>query len=528
MRSLEQRKRENHPSSPFFSPKIQKKLKTGAVGDKYEVEADKVADKVVNNKAKATNGLFQSKKEEEVQQKPISESITPVQSKEMKEEEPVQKKERKEEKPIQKKEEEEPVQKKEMKEEESVQKKEEEEPVQKKEMKEEEPVQKKEEEEPVQKKEMKEEEPVQKKEEEEPVQAKCDDCKKEDKVQKKGKDEEEKPVQAKSNAAEKKSEKNSLENKLDDSKGSGNTMDKVTKNEMEAGFGSDFSNVKVHTDTNAVQMSQEIGAQAFTHGNDIYFNKEKYNPDSKEGKHLLAHELTHTIQQTGAKQKPPKIQKSAINNSASEDLEAVRFQDEYRLEQAHDNLDYLGIGSKGLSVEKAQSGLMDLGYNLPKFGADGDFGNETKKAVLDFQSDNDLKYDGIIGTETIGRLDDIYAGKNMNDSCCGEAFQLPQNNNDFEINNSVLSVATFCSKGNFKITSTANWATPHGAKHYHIVITAIQGGTIDKPSRRFDIGRTETQSFKVKSKDCVFFKVEVKVIDPASSPKLKGSFDVTN
>ena len=85
--------------------------------------------------------------------------------------------------------------------------------------------------------------------------------------------------------------------------GNGANMDKATKAEMESGFGADFSGVQIHTDGEAAQMSQDIGAQAFTHGNDIYFNKGKYDPNSKEGKHLLAHELTHTVQQTGMVQK---------------------------------------------------------------------------------------------------------------------------------------------------------------------------------------------------------------------------------
>ena len=434
MRSFEKRKLENHPSSTFFGPKIQKKLKTGAVGDKYEVEADKVADKVVNNNSKGANGLFQSKKEEEVQQKPISESITAVQSKEMKEEEPVQKKE-----------EAEKVQKKEMKEEEPVQKKEEEEKVQKKEMKEEEPVQKKEEEEKVQKKEMKEEEPVQKKEEEEkvqkkeeeePVQAKCDDCEKVDKVQKKGKEEEEKPVQTKSNASQSETQNNNVEGKLSDSKGSGNAMDKNTKQEMESGFGSDFSNVRVHTDSNAIQMSQEMGAQAFTHGNDVYFNKGKYNPDSKEGKHLLAHELTHTIQQTG------NIQKSVMPSSVEDrnlQAESPEFKGEYKLEQVLDEQDYLASGSRGLPVEKVQDGLTRLGFELPQYGIDGVFGNETKQAVLDFQDTYDLTYDGIVGEETIGVLDDIHSGikakkekKEPSSKSCGETEKLPLSNSCYD------------------------------------------------------------------------------------------------
>src|SRR5690606_1503130 len=54
-----------------------------------------------------------------------------------------------------------------------------------------------------------------------------------------------------------------------------------------------------HTDANAVQLSKDLGAQAFTHGNHIYFNQGKYNPDTSSGKHLLVHELAHTVQQTG-------------------------------------------------------------------------------------------------------------------------------------------------------------------------------------------------------------------------------------
>lgn len=83
MRAFEQRKRNSPDTSSFFGPKIQRKLKTGTVGDKYEVEADSIADKVVNNKPSA-GGLLQSK--EQVQQKPISETISSVQAKEMKEE----------------------------------------------------------------------------------------------------------------------------------------------------------------------------------------------------------------------------------------------------------------------------------------------------------------------------------------------------------------------------------------------------------------------------------------------------------
>ncbi len=88
-----------------------------------------------------------------------------------------------------------------------------------------------------------------------------------------------------------------INQKLSDSKGSGTALPMGVKAEMESGFGMDFSDVRIHTDTRAESMNQEVGAKAFTHQEDIYFNQGKFNPESKEGKLLLAHELTHTIQQ---------------------------------------------------------------------------------------------------------------------------------------------------------------------------------------------------------------------------------------
>jgi hypothetical protein len=64
---------------------------------------------------------------------------------------------------------------------------------------------------------------------------------------------------------------------------------------MEPRFGTDFSGVRVHTDSNAVQMNKELGAQAFAHGSDIYFGAGK-SPGNNE---LTAHELTHVVQQKG-------------------------------------------------------------------------------------------------------------------------------------------------------------------------------------------------------------------------------------
>jgi Domain of unknown function (DUF4157) len=87
----------------------------------------------------------------------------------------------------------------------------------------------------------------------------------------------------------------SVENSLASSKGSGSPLPDSVSGFMEPRFGADFSAVRVHTDSSAVQMNKELAAAAFAHGNDIYYGEGK-SPGNNE---LTAHELTHTIQQTG-------------------------------------------------------------------------------------------------------------------------------------------------------------------------------------------------------------------------------------
>ncbi|HET6996194.1 MAG TPA: DUF4157 domain-containing protein, partial [Chitinophagaceae bacterium] len=111
------------------------------------------------------------------------------------------------------------------------------------------------------------------------------------------------PLQRKEQDSSATGEADSIESTLQSSRGGGTSMPDDTREKMESGFGTDFSNVKVHSDKDAAQMNDQIGARAFTHGNDIYFNKGEYRPGTSSGDHLLAHELTHTVQQGGGVQK---------------------------------------------------------------------------------------------------------------------------------------------------------------------------------------------------------------------------------
>ena len=89
----------------------------------------------------------------------------------------------------------------------------------------------------------------------------------------------------------------SVEQSIQSRKGMGQSLPGETRNFMEQRIGADFSNVRVHTDTDAVQLSRDLNAKAFTTGSDIYFNNNEYAPHSASGRQLLAHELTHVVQQ---------------------------------------------------------------------------------------------------------------------------------------------------------------------------------------------------------------------------------------
>lgn len=112
-------------------------------------------------------------------------------------------------------------------------------------------------------------------------------------------EEQTKPLQLKPSADRSTEDSHNLASRLTAQKGSGSSISNEVRAFMEPRFGMSFSQVKIHTNSEAVQMNRQLNAQAFTHGSDIYFGAGKYNPSSGEGKRLLAHELTHVVQQTG-------------------------------------------------------------------------------------------------------------------------------------------------------------------------------------------------------------------------------------
>lgn len=97
------------------------------------------------------------------------------------------------------------------------------------------------------------------------------------------------------------------ESGINASRGGGQPLPDALRTKMEGDFGTDFSGVRLHTGSQATDLNNTLQAKAFTYGNDIFFNSGQYNPQSAAGQHLIAHELTHVVQQSGKVGREPEF-----------------------------------------------------------------------------------------------------------------------------------------------------------------------------------------------------------------------------
>jgi len=102
---------------------------------------------------------------------------------------------------------------------------------------------------------------------------------------------------------------NDLESQINAIKGGGRPLAKSERAYFDPRFGADFSQVRVHSDAQAVESTQVLNARAYTLGQDVVFGAGQYAPGTSEGRRLMAHELTHVVQQNGGRtviqRKPP-------------------------------------------------------------------------------------------------------------------------------------------------------------------------------------------------------------------------------
>jgi Domain of unknown function (DUF4157) len=92
---------------------------------------------------------------------------------------------------------------------------------------------------------------------------------------------------------------------------------------MEARFGHDFANVRVHTDAHASESAQSVDALAYTVGRDVVFAAGQYEPRSADGEALIAHELAHVVQQGPADSAPSRLSIGPANDPAEQEADSA-------------------------------------------------------------------------------------------------------------------------------------------------------------------------------------------------------------
>jgi peptidoglycan hydrolase-like protein with peptidoglycan-binding domain len=224
-----------------------------------------------------------------------------------------------------------------------------------------------------------EEKKVQRKSEEEKdkVQKKAQNPEEEDKIQKKEEEKKENPkLQRKETSA---SPQATAGNYISSMHGKGNPLPAQANAFFSSRMGYDFSEVKVHTGKEAADSAKALNAKAYTLGNDIVFNDGQLNTDTTEGKKLMAHELTHVVQQSSGNGKI-QTQVAPLLTPAQESA-AIQFN--------RRNYD-----ERSIRIIQVVTGT----------GVDGAFGSLSARAVAAFQDANGVAVSGQVDEATLNAM----------------------------------------------------------------------------------------------------------------------------
>jgi len=270
--------------------------------------------------------------------------------------------------------------------------------------------------------------------------------------------EEEKTIQAKS-AGQAPAIIPNMANAIQSLRGGGRTLPDSSKIFFESRFGQGFSKVRIHAGSQAALLARSINARAFTLGQDMVFGAGQYRPQSSEGKRLMAHELTHVLQQSGRRlngdsnlsgreikgwnshdaynlstpliekipkysypqitsnlsskgfiRRDPEGDETTSGESESVTLTNPRFLGDRDLERIlTGQIAALSSGQNGRrrAVSKVQQALVDLGFELPMHRVDGSYGDETEAAIRQFRAQHGPSEGSSLDGATLAVLDRI-------------------------------------------------------------------------------------------------------------------------
>ena len=192
-------------------------------------------------------------------------------------------------------------------------------------------------------------------------------------------------------------------------RGGGQSLEGGVRTFMEERFGHDFGSVRVHTDAPAADAARAVNAHAFTLGNDIAFAAGQWRPSTHQGRRLLAHELTHVVQQTGVVQRDLATEPPAGPVEDQADLTEAQIRSAIAFNQAR--------------YDAANTRLIQ---NLLGGDVTGAWTRGNIIAIAATQEQYGLKADGKVGSDTFRFLNDEQnlEGTNTDDANCLTAFNV--------------------------------------------------------------------------------------------------------
>jgi Domain of unknown function (DUF4157) len=196
---------------------------------------------------------------------------------------------------------------------------------------------------------------------------------------------------------------------------SGRPLEPALRNDMEQRFGHDFSRVRVHSGAEATQSARDVNAYAYTVGHNVVFGSGRFAPRTREGQHLIAHELTHVVQQSGTNgtatiqrklefRAPGKGEASAIGRAQELVDRFNKLSAGLRYELKAGELAYTVLDASKLShFDRVMQGFIDRGEVVPmrlitskgRVGGGTLFGDSLQAAYVDVDdmlADDDFSF----------------------------------------------------------------------------------------------------------------------------------------
>ncbi|MBW4671333.1 MAG: DUF4157 domain-containing protein [Cyanomargarita calcarea GSE-NOS-MK-12-04C] len=181
---------------------------------------------------------------------------------------------------------------------------------------------------------------------------------------------------------------NNVESQLSATQGGGSPLSNNVREFMEPRFGADFSQVRVHTGSEAVQMNRDLNAQAFTYGSDVYYGAGKV-PGKDD---LTAHELTHVVQQTGSIQAKGNAEGLIQRSNPKEENVIDLGETTIYSNETEENRNVIDLGETTIYSNEAEENSIDpLGY-------------ETGLGVVHVEGNQKEKIDYLSANAKLGRF----------------------------------------------------------------------------------------------------------------------------